>query len=182
MKMRVWNIIVIVILSLLLVALGAWVACVSLNVLSADWLVQVSAWLSAGWWQMAIGIAVGVVLFALGIKLFTIPFSKDEKAAKYAKIATTQMGEVIIAVDTIKLVVRKALESNNNILKALVFITNEPESIRISIKMAVKLDQISLPEMTAATQEAVREAVTTTTGIPVSAVQINIDNSVITNS
>lgn len=178
MKTHIFDKVVMFIVALFLGVLGIYLACISTNILPYQQISEVMTWVSANWLQMLAGVAVGLILFAVGIKMMIIVFAREEKHSRYSTVAKTQLGDVIIATDTIKQVVQRSIADHPQIINSAIFIATQPEAVAISIKVALKLDEINIPEVTAGIQETVRSTVTDTTGIAVSAVRINVDNTV----
>ncbi|MDD4797274.1 MAG: alkaline shock response membrane anchor protein AmaP [Eubacteriales bacterium] len=179
MKTHMFNKVVMFVVALFFGALGIYLACISTGILPYQPVVDALAWVNTGWLQMLCGGVVGLVLFAVGIKILAIVFARDTQHGRYATVAKNTLGDVIITTDTIKQVVQRSITAHPQIQSSLVFITTRPESVDICVKMALKLDGLNVPEVTADIQQTIRAAVADTTGIAVSAVRINVDNTVV---
>lgn len=182
MKIRFFDKLIVVLVALFLGLTAIYVICMAIGVLPTQPVIDTLNWMGLHWLNALAGVAVGLVVFAIAARMIAMLFATGAGAvSQYAKITSTSYGDIIIANDTIRQVVQHSMRIHPEVIKSLITIHSGPEAVAVTIKMAIRLDDVNIPEVTTAVQETVRSAIAQTTGITVNNVRINVDNSLAGN-
>lgn len=115
----------------------------------------------------------GVIFFLLGIFIIAgirLLWADIQPTRKQAVVYESKLGNVHIALTAIESLAEKVVSQNNGVREVKAHVFNRSQGIGIRIKAAVTPD-ISIPEVSDAVQEQVKERVLAVTGITVQQVE-----------
>ena len=168
MKMRIFDRILLTLLTLFNILLSLALLGIALDVLGIELLSDATY----GWPQIIL-IAVAVVLFLTSIRLLVAGYSKKKPVS--ALLMNTELGIIRVSVSTLDTLTQKAVRSFQEIKDVKSVVLSDPEGIRVQLKISV-LPDVVMPELSRNVQQKVKEYVESSSGITVKEVQVYIES------
>jgi uncharacterized alkaline shock family protein YloU len=172
MKIKLFDRLLLTILTLIIILLSLILLSVALQIIPAADIADLLSEVSYGWPAIILGV-ISLVLFLAGIRLLVAGYARNKPLS--ALLANTDLGVIRISINTLDTLTQKAVRHFKEVKEVKSVVLADPEGVRVQLKISV-LPEVVMPELSRNIQEKVKEYVEALSGIQVREVQIYIDN------
>jgi len=173
MKIKIWDRILLTLVSLLIMFLSLLTLGVALNITPVvQTLKDFVSSASYGWTAVILGCASVLFLLA-AFRLLVAGYTN--KKPNSTVMGHTELGVIRISISTLDTLTQKAVRSFNEVREVKSIVLPDSDGVRIQLKIIV-LPDVVMPELTKNIQVKVKEYVESLSGIVVKEVQVYIEN------
>ncbi len=135
-----------------------------------EWVVATYLFFSQDIFSRVLGVILAVILVFVAFLVFRLLISKPEKTLVYH----TEQGDIKVSFSSLQSLAQEALRSFDEILQSRAEIEKVGNEARLILHLAVK-PEASIPELSPAVQNKVKEKIERQTGVTVKEVKLTID-------
>jgi uncharacterized alkaline shock family protein YloU len=170
MKMKAGTRVIMTLYIVFVIILSLFVLMVLAGAYDSSMLIGVANTIASGsfWYKLGYG-AIAVVLIIAGVMLLFFGIKKE--TPKTAKIAAFENGSIVIAVKAIEELVQRFLREASDVKETHSSVTSYSDYINIDVEISVR-PGISVPDVTKALQDGLKEDIEKHTGITVKETKI----------